>query len=147
MRRLIRSEKERLEVRRNFRSGKTIRSETTTRREKKCLGVRRIVYEFETRRMRDVRIKVSTHDEVYGCLKGGSGNSGGKRLAISMVEEAWLSEKEEVQINVGVDVDFETSRDVDASVPHHEMMRCHANGKTGWVAHLNPEMGSSYGIT
>ncbi|GJU14556.1 hypothetical protein Tco_1142522, partial [Tanacetum coccineum] len=34
--------------------------------------------------------------EVYGCLKGGSGNSGGKRLAISMVEEAWLSEKKEV---------------------------------------------------
>ncbi|GJY83520.1 hypothetical protein Tco_0496896 [Tanacetum coccineum] len=37
-----------------------------------------------------------SHGEVYGCLKGGSGNSGGKRLAISMVEEAWLSEKEEV---------------------------------------------------
>ncbi|GJW04713.1 hypothetical protein Tco_1563569 [Tanacetum coccineum] len=37
-----------------------------------------------------------SHDEVYGCLKGGSGNSGGKILAISMVEEAWLSEKEEV---------------------------------------------------
>ncbi|GJY95215.1 hypothetical protein Tco_0511576 [Tanacetum coccineum] len=36
-----------------------------------------------------------SHDEVYGCLKGGSGNSGGKRLAISMVEEAWLSEKKE----------------------------------------------------
>ncbi|GKC63110.1 hypothetical protein Tco_1095708 [Tanacetum coccineum] len=36
-----------------------------------------------------------SHDEVYGCLKGGSGNSGGKRLAIFMVEEAWLSEKEE----------------------------------------------------
>ncbi|GKA89140.1 hypothetical protein Tco_0810952, partial [Tanacetum coccineum] len=28
-----------------------------------------------------------------GCLNGGSENSGGKRLAISMVEEAWLSEK------------------------------------------------------
>ncbi|GJX35050.1 hypothetical protein Tco_0246607 [Tanacetum coccineum] len=37
-----------------------------------------------------------SHDEVYGCLKSGSGNSRGKRLAISMVEEAWLSEKEEV---------------------------------------------------
>ncbi|GJT49991.1 hypothetical protein Tco_0976148 [Tanacetum coccineum] len=36
------------------------------------------------------------HDELYGCLKGGSRNSGGKRLAISMVEEAWLSEKKEV---------------------------------------------------
>nr|GEY83329.1 hypothetical protein [Tanacetum cinerariifolium] len=36
-----------------------------------------------------------SHNEVYGCLKGGSGNSEGKRLAISMVEEAWLSEKEE----------------------------------------------------
>ncbi|GJW83866.1 hypothetical protein Tco_0157011 [Tanacetum coccineum] len=40
-----------------------------------------------------------SHDEVYGCLKGGSGNSGGKRLAISMVEEAWLSEKKEVYLN------------------------------------------------
>ncbi|GJR07221.1 hypothetical protein Tco_0530205 [Tanacetum coccineum] len=37
-----------------------------------------------------------SHDEVYGCLKGGSGNSRGQRLAISMVEEAWLSEKKEV---------------------------------------------------
>ncbi|GKF53371.1 hypothetical protein Tco_0160281, partial [Tanacetum coccineum] len=37
-----------------------------------------------------------SHDEVYGYLKGGSGNSGGKILAISMVEEAWLSEKKEV---------------------------------------------------
>ncbi|GJW66652.1 DNA-directed DNA polymerase [Tanacetum coccineum] len=37
-----------------------------------------------------------SHGEVYCYLKGGSGNSGGKRLAISMVEEAWLSEKEEV---------------------------------------------------
>ncbi|GJQ89426.1 hypothetical protein Tco_0000565 [Tanacetum coccineum] len=32
---------------------------------------------------------------VYGCLKGDSGNSREKRLAISMVKEAWLSEKEE----------------------------------------------------
>ncbi|GJR08349.1 hypothetical protein Tco_0791001 [Tanacetum coccineum] len=37
-----------------------------------------------------------SHGEVYDCLKGGSGNSGGKILALSMVEEAWLSEKEEV---------------------------------------------------
>ncbi|GKD37983.1 hypothetical protein Tco_1258190 [Tanacetum coccineum] len=37
-----------------------------------------------------------SHDEVYGYLKSGSENSRGKRLAISMVEEAWLSEKEEV---------------------------------------------------
>ncbi|GJZ61498.1 hypothetical protein Tco_0617635 [Tanacetum coccineum] len=29
-----------------------------------------------------------SYDEVYNCLKGGSGNSEGKRLAISMVEEA-----------------------------------------------------------
>ncbi|GKC24967.1 hypothetical protein Tco_1027117, partial [Tanacetum coccineum] len=35
-----------------------------------------------------------SHDEVYDCLKGGSRNSGGKRLSISMVVEAWLSEKE-----------------------------------------------------
>ncbi|GJT31485.1 hypothetical protein Tco_0911760 [Tanacetum coccineum] len=125
MRRLIRSENERLEVRRNFRSRKTIRGETTTRREKKRLGVRRIVYEFETRRMRDVRTKTQPfrwrcflldivlkemvtylralqmfieqlHDEVYGCLKGSNGNSEGKKLVISMVEEAWLSEKEEI---------------------------------------------------
>ncbi|GJU00336.1 hypothetical protein Tco_1110674 [Tanacetum coccineum] len=37
-----------------------------------------------------------SHDEVYCYLKGGIGNSRGKRLAISMVEEAWLSEKKEV---------------------------------------------------
>ncbi|GJU06742.1 hypothetical protein Tco_1123172 [Tanacetum coccineum] len=37
-----------------------------------------------------------SHDEVYDCLKGGSRNSGGKRLAIFMDEEAWLSEKKEV---------------------------------------------------
>ncbi|GKE81550.1 hypothetical protein Tco_1551550, partial [Tanacetum coccineum] len=37
-----------------------------------------------------------SHDEVYGCLKGGSGNSEGKRLDVSMVEEAWFSEKKEV---------------------------------------------------
>ncbi|GJT46118.1 hypothetical protein Tco_0954833 [Tanacetum coccineum] len=36
-----------------------------------------------------------SHDEVYSYLKGGSGNSGGERLAISMVKEAWLSENEE----------------------------------------------------
>ncbi|GKC23058.1 hypothetical protein Tco_1025208, partial [Tanacetum coccineum] len=36
-----------------------------------------------------------SQDDVYGCLEGGSGNSRGKRLAISVVEEAWLSEKEE----------------------------------------------------
>nr|GEX98292.1 putative reverse transcriptase domain-containing protein [Tanacetum cinerariifolium] len=36
-----------------------------------------------------------SHDEVYGYLKGGSGNSRGKRLAISMVVEAWLSDKED----------------------------------------------------
>ncbi|GJT48802.1 hypothetical protein Tco_0974959 [Tanacetum coccineum] len=36
-----------------------------------------------------------SHDEAYSYLKGGSGNSRGKRLAISMVIEAWLSEKEE----------------------------------------------------
>ncbi|GKD56687.1 hypothetical protein Tco_1290074, partial [Tanacetum coccineum] len=36
-----------------------------------------------------------SHDEVHGCLKGLSGNSGGNILATSMVEEAWLSEKKE----------------------------------------------------
>ncbi|GJV44776.1 hypothetical protein Tco_1429312 [Tanacetum coccineum] len=45
-----------------------------------------------------------SHDEVYGCLKGGSGNSGEKRLAISMVEEAWLSEKkEEMAVDIRID--------------------------------------------
>nr|GEW66101.1 hypothetical protein [Tanacetum cinerariifolium] len=44
------------------------------------------------------KTNVDGDDEVdnvktYG---GSSGNSGGKRLAISMVEEAWLSEKEEM---------------------------------------------------
>ncbi|GJV54148.1 retrovirus-related pol polyprotein from transposon TNT 1-94 [Tanacetum coccineum] len=38
----------------------------------------------------------TNHRKVSSCLKGGSENSGGKRLAISMVEEAWLSEKKEV---------------------------------------------------
>ncbi|GJZ18792.1 ribonuclease H-like domain-containing protein [Tanacetum coccineum] len=36
-----------------------------------------------------------SHDEVYVCLKGGSGDSGGKRLSIFMVVEAWLSKKED----------------------------------------------------
>ncbi|GJV71795.1 hypothetical protein Tco_1491790 [Tanacetum coccineum] len=36
----------------------------------------------------NVKTDEQSHDEVYDCLKGGSGNSGGKRLAISMVEEA-----------------------------------------------------------
>ncbi|GKC13479.1 hypothetical protein Tco_1010261, partial [Tanacetum coccineum] len=36
-----------------------------------------------------------SYDEVDGCIKGDSENSRGKRLAISMVEETWLSEKEE----------------------------------------------------
>ncbi|GKA03337.1 hypothetical protein Tco_0676118 [Tanacetum coccineum] len=42
-----------------------------------------------------------SHDEVYGCLKGGCGNSGGKRLAISKVEEEWLSEKKERWLRCG----------------------------------------------
>ncbi|GJW22236.1 hypothetical protein Tco_0032858 [Tanacetum coccineum] len=45
-----------------------------------------------------------SHDEVYGYLKGGSGNSEGKRLAISMVKKAWLSEKKEVSIRITVHV-------------------------------------------
>ncbi|GJV63303.1 hypothetical protein Tco_1474131 [Tanacetum coccineum] len=39
--------------------------------------------------------KEQSPDEVYDCIRGGSRNSRGKRLTISMVEEAWLSEKEE----------------------------------------------------
>ncbi|GJZ63858.1 retrovirus-related pol polyprotein from transposon TNT 1-94 [Tanacetum coccineum] len=41
-------------------------------------------------------VDAQSYDEVYGCLKGDSRNSGGKRLAISMVEEAWLSERKEI---------------------------------------------------
>ncbi|GJW40087.1 hypothetical protein Tco_0065932 [Tanacetum coccineum] len=47
-----------------------------------------------------------SHDEVYGCLKGGSENSGGKRLAISMVDEAWLSEKKELSNLLGGALDL-----------------------------------------
>ncbi|GJV97924.1 hypothetical protein Tco_1549501 [Tanacetum coccineum] len=35
---------------------------------------------------------------------GGSGNSGGKRLDISMVEEAWLSEKKKIDVRVDADL-------------------------------------------
>ncbi|GJV18929.1 hypothetical protein Tco_1367949 [Tanacetum coccineum] len=45
-----------------------------------------------------------SHDEVYSCLKGGSRNSGGKRLAIFMVEEAWLSEKKEWFTSFGLQI-------------------------------------------
>ncbi|GJX19202.1 hypothetical protein Tco_0221879 [Tanacetum coccineum] len=38
---------------------------------------------------------VSRRMVVNGYIKGGSGDSGGKRLSISMVVEAWLSDKEE----------------------------------------------------
>ncbi|GJR69629.1 hypothetical protein Tco_0015694 [Tanacetum coccineum] len=67
----------------------------TRRWEGNALGVRRIIYEFETRRDARCEDQEQSHDEVYDCLKVGSGNSRGKRLAISMVVEAWLSEKEE----------------------------------------------------
>nr|GEW12417.1 putative reverse transcriptase domain-containing protein [Tanacetum cinerariifolium] len=36
-----------------------------------------------------------SHDEVHGGLKGGRGNTRGKRIAISIVEEEWLTEKKE----------------------------------------------------
>ncbi|GKF24576.1 hypothetical protein Tco_0076898 [Tanacetum coccineum] len=36
----------------------------------------------------NVKTDEQSHDEIYDCLKGGSGNSRGKRLANSMVEEA-----------------------------------------------------------
>ncbi|GKC48004.1 hypothetical protein Tco_1065726 [Tanacetum coccineum] len=45
-------------------------------------------------------VDVSSVCFVYGCLKGGSENCGGKILAIFMVEEAWLSEKEEEEIDL-----------------------------------------------
>ncbi|GJR18659.1 hypothetical protein Tco_0967186 [Tanacetum coccineum] len=50
----------------------------------------------------DVQVILSRQRRWYtGCLKGGAGFSGGKRLAISMVEEAWLSEKKEDIITNG----------------------------------------------
>ncbi|GKA23894.1 putative reverse transcriptase domain-containing protein [Tanacetum coccineum] len=52
-----------------------------------------------------------SYDEVYGCLKGGSENSGGKRLAISMVEEAWLSEKKEVMAISVISISSDSSED------------------------------------
>ncbi|GJU92485.1 putative reverse transcriptase domain-containing protein [Tanacetum coccineum] len=56
-----------------------------------------IMVDFVTKFVETIKGGIQqSHDEVYGCLNGGSGNSRGKRLAISMVEEAWLSEKEEV---------------------------------------------------
>ncbi|GJU74077.1 hypothetical protein Tco_1265482 [Tanacetum coccineum] len=40
------------------------------------------------------------NDRLFGCIKGGSRNSGGKRLTISMVEEVWLSGKKEMTTSV-----------------------------------------------
>ncbi|GKA74204.1 hypothetical protein Tco_0780506 [Tanacetum coccineum] len=80
MGRLIRSEKERLEVR-NFVDKTYARCED----QELCSSSRALRMFIE-----------QSHDEVYGFLKGGSGNSGGKTLAISMVEEAWLSVKREM---------------------------------------------------
>ncbi|GJR11695.1 hypothetical protein Tco_0794347 [Tanacetum coccineum] len=117
-----RREKKHLGVRRITRSKKTIRSEKTIRKEKAIksdknhLEVKR-PFETQPIRMemlpfgrcpegngdissvssRALRMFIEqSHDEVYGCLNGGSRNSGGNRLAISMVEEAWLSEKKDV---------------------------------------------------
>ncbi|GJV96276.1 hypothetical protein Tco_1547853 [Tanacetum coccineum] len=73
----------------------TIRSEKIIEKERNRLEVKRPFELCSSSRALRMFIEQS-HDEVYGYLKGGSGNSGGKRLAISMVEEAWLSEKEEV---------------------------------------------------
>ncbi|GJT75785.1 retrovirus-related pol polyprotein from transposon TNT 1-94 [Tanacetum coccineum] len=64
-------------------------------------------------------------DEVYGCLKGGSGNSGGKRLSISMVEEAWLSEKEESKVTAIEEFERLTSLSLDELIGNlkvHEMI-------------------------
>ncbi|GJY90179.1 hypothetical protein Tco_0505375 [Tanacetum coccineum] len=83
----IRSEK-------TSRSERTLESEKNRSEMKRPFEVRKDVYENSSRALR--MFIEQSHDEVYGCLKGGSGNSEGKRLAISMVEEAWLSEKKEV---------------------------------------------------
>nr|GEV09979.1 hypothetical protein [Tanacetum cinerariifolium] len=61
-----------------------------------------LVVNAEERRERKKQIEKKTRkgegDELDNVKMdgGGSGNSGGKRLVISMVEEAWLSEKEKV---------------------------------------------------
>ncbi|GJW53277.1 hypothetical protein Tco_0097362 [Tanacetum coccineum] len=57
-----------------------------------------------------------SHDVVYGCLKRGSRNSGGKRLYISMVEEAWLSEKEELETASPIQRDVVTMKIKKASL-------------------------------
>ncbi|GJS50928.1 hypothetical protein Tco_0624290 [Tanacetum coccineum] len=89
----IKVEKNTLDVRGLLEKIGLIRSETTTRSEK----TNRREESFRSEKtIRDRRFtRKQSHDEVYGCLKGGSRNSGGKRLALSMVEEAWLSKKKE----------------------------------------------------
>ncbi|GJV92520.1 hypothetical protein Tco_1540333 [Tanacetum coccineum] len=63
-----------------------------SRQEKKVGEVLKFEGDFEVDEVDNVEeqrwvVKEQSHVEVYDCLKGGSGNSGGKRLAISMVEE------------------------------------------------------------
>ncbi|GJR68133.1 reverse transcriptase domain-containing protein [Tanacetum coccineum] len=64
-----------------------------------------------------------SHDEVYGCLKGGSRNSGGKRLAISMVKEAWLSEKKEAKERKGRSPTTEVPRKPETTSHKHAIYR------------------------
>ncbi|GJW89557.1 hypothetical protein Tco_0167110 [Tanacetum coccineum] len=68
-----------------------------------------------------------SHDEIYGCLKGGSGNSRGRRLAISMVEEAWLSEKKETRGDDEVELTDEESSDSDNDDEVAEIYRTETN--------------------
>ncbi|GJX22727.1 putative mitochondrial protein [Tanacetum coccineum] len=54
------------------------------------------VDDWEFKSLFGVLLVESVEEQRWGCLKGGSRDSGGKRLSISMVVEAWLSKKEEV---------------------------------------------------
>ncbi|GJX98118.1 hypothetical protein Tco_0355137 [Tanacetum coccineum] len=65
-------------------SEKIIEKERNRLEVKRPFEVRKEVYE---KVWPDVR-EIQSHDEVYDCLKGGSENSRGRGLAISMVEEA-----------------------------------------------------------
>ncbi|GJX23039.1 hypothetical protein Tco_0227484, partial [Tanacetum coccineum] len=92
----IKKERNHLEVKRPFEKGGLREVWVQSRRqlvaeERKCL----VMDSEKNERYNKPAAGEQSHDEVNGCLKGGSRNSRGKRLAISMVEEAWLSEKKE----------------------------------------------------
>ncbi|GJS42111.1 hypothetical protein Tco_0567154 [Tanacetum coccineum] len=65
-----------------------------------------------------------SHDKVYSCIKGGTGNSGGKRLAISMVEKAWLSEKKEIDSIKNLLDRFSSSKPLSPPIPKYQISVC-----------------------